>query len=379
MPNPTLRLRWTLEGTFPMEVIFCQIKSRCKRSELCDFNRAFVLLQENKHKLTRRCFVGEREYKSSSTITGRLSGGCRAGQPNRLCVGRAVSVPFWDYTESFVPPLVDTQNQGHVLLKNDEKRGVGVDSWGVMGIGGSKPESSDGGVVQAGLLPVRRKIEEIRRRRKLQHRDSIVSTTELLNTDDTSSAASPGDCGVPEKVDAGATDGTEAAKDVKDAKEAPELFKVPETDTESDDSEISKHPPRRDSDEESTLRISVAKRDVGAPDRDRCYADMPKSPSFRHFAEIDTQFESDESGIDDHHQGKGSEEEKSQTAAAAAAKKQQIKKKKGRKLSSFTRGPAVCGLLHVQSCYSVPQDSPRSSKPGGDQSHERRKSIEKPA
>ncbi|XP_068665002.1 uncharacterized protein [Aristolochia californica] len=214
-----------------------------------------------------------------------------------------------------------------------------------MGNGGSKPESSDG-VVQAGLLPIRRKIEEMRRRRKMRHRDSFVSTTELLKADESAESA-------PEKdASAGA-----------ESKDGPELLSVPELDSQTE-TESGGEEGRQRNPDDMMLRVRV-KRDDGDK-TELGYADMPKSPSFRHFAVIDAPADSDESGNGDHHR-KMSEE-------TPSTKK---KKKKGRKLPSFARSPVVvCGLLHVHSCYSIPQDSPKAED---EASHEREKTNEKSA
>ncbi|XP_068667184.1 uncharacterized protein [Aristolochia californica] len=216
-----------------------------------------------------------------------------------------------------------------------------------MGNGGSKPESSDG-VVQAGLLTVRRRIDEIRHRRKMRHRDSILSTTELLKAEESAEVAL-----APEKDASAATESIDG----------PVLLSVPESDSLTETESDGEENQQRDSDD-MTLRVRVKK--VDGEETELGYADMPKSPSFRHFAKIDTPADSDESGNDDHHE---------KTSEEALSTKEEKKKKKGRKI--FARRPsAVCGLLHVQSCYSIPQDSPKTED---EDFHRKEKACEKTA
>ncbi|XP_020101436.1 nucleolin-like isoform X2 [Ananas comosus] len=223
-----------------------------------------------------------------------------------------------------------------------------------MGCGASKLEAED--ELPPGLRPIRRKIEEVKRRRR-RSRYSIVSTTELLCPEDDRDGPAADAEGSSRKVKASA---------VAPEPEIPEEEEVEEVVEEKPKFEAAAAATAAEEKEEEARKVGKGTRVEGAEDEEEVEGEMLGSPSFR-FYFVDAVRDSDDDSVKlAGFQGKEKLEEikekdhEREEAAESVnpnedSESKQVKKEKPKKLRALTKAPsAVRNLFNVRNCYSNP-------------------------
>ncbi|XP_077251681.1 uncharacterized protein LOC143890883 [Tasmannia lanceolata] len=211
-----------------------------------------------------------------------------------------------------------------------------------MGCGSSRPEEDDM-LPPLGLGPIRRKIEEIRKRRNGgQINGSTLSKKELLK-EGSEEEGSP-------------TDSIHnICREMSLSKENPNPNPSSSSDQklESDD----KVGEKEEGEDEDEKREGFGEDVVG-------FGDLPGSPSFREYY-LNPVHDSDEIGGSEGDEGKKSEEDRrneSQESLSSDEGSLKAKSKKGRRFRVLAKGSiAVYSLLKVRGCYKAApsKDNPR--------------------